>query len=108
MNSDLMTLCRLGLAPALAAMVLGGCGVAKPATTAPQPPEVAVVTVHSGSVPVTTDLPGRTSAYLVAQVRARADGIVLKREFTEGGDVRAGQPLYRIDPAPYRAALASA
>ena len=67
-----------------------------------------MVTVHRGSVPVTTELPGRTSAYLVAQVRARVDGIVLKREFKEGGDVKAGQRLYQIDPAPYIAALNSA
>jgi membrane fusion protein (multidrug efflux system) len=59
-------------------------------------------------VPVVTELPGRTSAYLVAQVRARVDGIVLKREFKEGGDVKAGQRLYQIDPAPYRATLDSA
>jgi len=108
MNFDLTTLCRVGLAPALTAMVLGGCGVAKPATTATPPPEVSVVTVHSGSVPITTELPGRTSAYLVAQVRARVDGIVQDREFKEGGDVKAGQRLYQIDPAPYIASLNSA
>jgi membrane fusion protein (multidrug efflux system) len=108
MNSDLTTRCRVGLAPALAAMVLGGCGVAKPATTVSQPPEVSVVTVHSGSVPITTELPGRTSAYLVAQVRARVDGIVQDREFKEGGEVKAGQRLYQIDPAPYIASLNSA
>src|SRR2546425_1689509 len=108
MNSDLITLCRVGVAPALAAMVLAGCGAAKPATTAPQPPQVSVVTVHRGSVPITIELPGRTSAYLVAQVRARVDGILLKREFKEGGDVKAGQRLYQIDPAPYVAALNSA
>ena len=54
------------------------------------------------------ELPGRTSAYLVAQVRARVDGIVQKRSFEEGVDVTANQPLYQIDPAPYRAALQSA
>src|SRR5256885_9164829 len=107
MNPDLMMLCRIGIAPALAAMVLAGCGSAKPATTTP-PPEVSVVTVHRGSVPITTELPGRTSAYLVAQVRARVDGIVLKRDFKEGGEVKAGQRLYQIDPAPYIAALNSA
>ena len=93
----------------LAALVaLGGCVDAKEAPQAPQPPEVSVVTVRKASVPVVTELPGRTSAYLVAQVRARVDGIVLKREFTEGGDVKTGQRLYQIDPAPYRAALGSA
>ena len=90
-----------------AAIVLGGCK-GDQASTAPPPPKVSVVTVHPSSVPVTTDLPGRTSAYLVAQVRARVDGIVLKRAFEEGSDVTANQVLYQIDPAPYRAALDSA
>ena len=67
-----------------ALVVLGGCARAKEAAQAPQPPEVSVVTVRKASVPVSADQPGRTSAYLVAQVRARVDGIVLKREFTEG------------------------
>ena len=75
---------------------------------APQPPEVSVVTVRKGPVPLSVELPGRTSAYLVAQVRARVDGIVLKRDFKEGTDVKANQRLYLIDPAPYRAALDSA
>ncbi|HXL75681.1 MAG TPA: efflux RND transporter periplasmic adaptor subunit [Burkholderiales bacterium] len=91
-----------------ALVVLGGCVDAKEAPQAPQPPEVSVVTVRKSAVPVVTELPGRTSAYLVAQVRARVDGIVLKREFKEGGDVKAGQRLYQIDPAPYRATLDSA
>jgi membrane fusion protein (multidrug efflux system) len=94
--------------PALAAIALAGCSKAKPAAPAAQPPEVSVVSVHRGSVPVTLDLPGRTNPYLVAQVRARVDGIVLKREFKEGADVKAGQRLYQIDSAPYRAALDSA
>jgi membrane fusion protein (multidrug efflux system) len=108
MNPDLMTLCRIGIAPALAAIVLAGCGSAKPATTTPQPAEVSVVTVHKTAVPMTTDLPGRTSPVLVAQVRGRVDGIVLARPFKEGADVNANQQLFQIDPAPYRAALASA
>ncbi|HEX9397439.1 MAG TPA: efflux RND transporter periplasmic adaptor subunit [Burkholderiales bacterium] len=90
-----------------ALVVLGGC--AKADETPPAPlPEVSVVTVHKTSVPVISELPGRTSAYLVAQLRARVDGIVLRRGFEEGADVRAGQRLYQIDPAPYRAALDSA
>jgi membrane fusion protein, multidrug efflux system len=93
---------------ALTVIVLAGCSKAKPAPPAAQTPEVAVVTVQRGSVPVTIDLPGRTNPYLVAQVRARVDGIVLKREFKEGVDLKAGQRLYAIDPAPYRAALDSA
>jgi membrane fusion protein (multidrug efflux system) len=67
-----------------------------------------VVAAQRASVPVTLDLPGRTAAYLTAQVRARVDGIVQARSFQEGADVRANQALYEIDPAPYRAALQSA
>jgi membrane fusion protein (multidrug efflux system) len=93
----------------LVPMALAACGPAAPAgkPTAPVP-QVGVVTVHRSSVPMTVELPGRTSAHLVAQVRARVDGIVLKRDFQEGGEVKAGQRLYQIDPAPYVAALASA
>src|SRR6195256_2696815 len=90
------------------ALVVLGCVQAKQPPPSPTAPEVTVVTVHRQPVPVTTELPGRTSGYLVAQVRARVDGIVLRREFTEGADVKAGQRLYQIDPAPYRAALDSA
>jgi membrane fusion protein, multidrug efflux system len=98
-----MALCVL-----LSAMIAGCGGSGAATSTPPQIPEVSVVAVHKGSVPITIDLPGRTSPYLVAQVRARVDGIVLKREFKEGGDVKAGQRLYQIDPAPYIAALNSA
>jgi membrane fusion protein (multidrug efflux system) len=92
---------------ATAAVLLAACG---PKQSAPpqQTPEVGVVTVQPSSVPVNTELPGRTTAFLVAQVRARVDGIVLRREFTEGGMVKAGQRLYKIDPAPYIAQLNSA
>src|SRR5258705_1309359 len=90
------------------AVLLGGCVQAKPAPANAQPPEVGVVAVHRQAVPVTSDLPGRTSPFLVAQVRSRVDGIVLKRAFTEGTEVKAKQSLYQIDPAPYRAALDSA
>ncbi|MDB5866539.1 MAG: efflux transporter periplasmic adaptor subunit, partial [Betaproteobacteria bacterium] len=95
-----------GLLAAFAA--LSGCGGGKPAPAAAQPPEVSVATVQRASVPVTVDLPGRTNAYFVAQVRARVDGIVLKRNFKEGSDVKTGQRLYQIDPAPYQAMLDSA
>ena len=88
-------------------VTMSGCSGQKPAA-APPPPVVSVVTVHHESVPVTTELPGRTSANLVAQVRARVDGIVQLRAFEEGADIAANQRLYQIDPAPYRAALDSA
>ena len=74
----------------------------------PPPPEVGVLTVQPGTVRLTTELPGRLEASRVAQVRARATGILTQRVFTEGSDVKAGQLLYRIDPAPYQAAEQSA
>ncbi|VWD09482.1 hemolysin D [Burkholderia lata] len=92
---------------ATAAVFLAACGK-KESAPPPQTPEVGVVTVQPQAVAVFSELPGRTSAFLVAQVRARVDGIVLRREFTEGTDVKAGQRLYKIDPAPYVAALNSA
>jgi membrane fusion protein (multidrug efflux system) len=107
MKTELLTLCTV-IAAASSAVMLQACEPAKPAETSAPPAPVSVVTVHRSNVPITIDLPGRTSPYLVAQVRARVDGIVLKREFTEGGDVKAGQRLYQIDPAPYVAALDSA
>jgi membrane fusion protein (multidrug efflux system) len=70
--------------------------------------EVGVVTVRPGDVGLITELPGRLEASRVAQVRARAAGIVQKRMFVEGSAVRAGQPLFQIDAGPYQAALASA
>jgi len=70
MNPDRVKRLGVELVPIVAALVLAGCGSAKPATRPPPAPQVSVVTVHSSSVSITTDLPGRTSAYLVAQVRA--------------------------------------
>jgi membrane fusion protein, multidrug efflux system len=97
---------RLILAAA-AAMLLAACGDKHPVM--PQhTPVVGVVTLAPAPVPVVSELPGRTSAFLDAQVRARVDGIVLRREFTEGGAVKQGQRLYTIDPAPYIAKLESA
>ncbi len=93
---------------AAAAFVLSACDQKQPAPPPPQAPEVGVVTIQQTPVPVITELPGRTNAFLVAQVRARVDGIVLRREFTEGAEVKVGQRLYKIDPAPYIAALNSA
>ena len=72
------------------------------------PPAVGVLTVSSGSVPLATELPGRVEAARTAQVRARVTGIVQQQLFREGSDVKAGQALFQIDAAPYRAALASA
>lgn len=72
------------------------------------PAEVGVVTVSPGAVALNTELPGRLEASRVAEVRARVAGILQQRVFQEGADVKAGQPLFRIDAAPYEATLASA
>ncbi|HLQ08079.1 MAG TPA: efflux RND transporter periplasmic adaptor subunit [Steroidobacteraceae bacterium] len=81
-----------------------GCGSHAP-PPAPHPPQVGVVVAHSQSVPLTRELVGRLSATRTADVRARVAGVLLKRLYKEGSDVRAGQGLFRIDPAPLRAAL---
>ncbi|MDI1313416.1 efflux RND transporter periplasmic adaptor subunit [Prosthecobacter sp.] len=84
-------------------------GGAPPAAPGPPPPvEVGVITIKTAPVTLTQDLPGRISALRVAEVRARVNGIVLKRLFKEGSDVKEGQVLYEIDPASYEAALDSA
>ncbi|MES3023309.1 MAG: efflux RND transporter periplasmic adaptor subunit [Pseudomonadota bacterium] len=72
------------------------------------PPEVGVITTGFAPVTLQTELPGRVEPVRVAQVRARVNGVVLKRLFTEGSEVKAGQVLFLIDPAPYQAALNSA
>jgi len=95
----------VGLAAALA---VTGCHHAAPAPPAPVAVEVGIVVLAPSSVSLTRELPGRVSAFRVAEVRARVNGIVLKRCFTEGSDVKAGQRLFELDSAPYRAALASA
>ncbi len=92
-------------------LIAGACGKddGDRASNAARPPaEVGVITVSAGPVTLTRELPGRTSAFRVAEVRARVNGIVQKRLFTEGSDVKANQPLFQIDPAPYQAALESA
>jgi membrane fusion protein (multidrug efflux system) len=91
----------------LAVVVLAGCRH-KAAPPAPPPPKVSVVTVHAQAVPITTELPGRVTGYRTADVRPQVNGIILKRLFVEGKDVKAGQQLYQIDPAPYQAAYDSA
>ncbi len=75
---------------------------------APPPPSVGVVTVTSQSVPLTTELPGRIEAIRTAEVRARVPGILLKEAYREGSDVKAGDILFQIDPAPFQAAYDSA
>jgi membrane fusion protein (multidrug efflux system) len=90
-------------------LLLAGCGKKDKAGMKPGgPPEVGVIVVAPQSVTLTTELPGRTSAHLIAEVRPQVGGIIQKRLFTEGSDVKAGQVLYQIDPATYKAAFASA
>jgi membrane fusion protein (multidrug efflux system) len=69
---------------------------------------VATVTVRPQQVGLTTELPGRTSAYLVAEIRPQVNGLIQKRLFTEGSNIKADQVLYQIDPAPFQAALENA
>lgn len=105
------TFMRITGAAALAILV-AGCDEPKTAAAPPQqaarPVEVAVVTVQPQRLTITSELPGRTAAYRVAEVRPQVGGIILKRLFEEGRDVKAGQQLYQIDPAPYQAALETA
>ncbi len=96
----------------IALCLLAACGskdAAAPAAGGSRPPpEVGVIAVKFAPVALLTELPGRVEPVRVAQVRARVNGVVLKRLFTEGSEVKAGQVLYQIDPAPYQAALNSA
>lgn len=91
-------------------LILAGCEPQHAVSGPPQDntPEVAVVTVQPQQVVLTTELPGRTSAFMVAEIRPQVNGLIQKRLFTEGSDVKAGQVLYQIDPAPFQAALDNA
>ena len=91
----------------VAMVLLTGCEHKGP-PPAPPPPKVSVVTVQAHAVPITTELPGRVASYRTADVRPQVNGIILKRLFVEGGDVKAGQQLYQIDPALYQASYDSA
>jgi len=91
----------------LVEMIVAGCGSRQPP---PEPaiPQVATQTLQPERVVLTTELPGRTSAYLVAEIRPQVSGIIQKRLFDEGSDVRAGDVLYEIDPATYKAEYGNA
>ncbi|MFD2642279.1 efflux RND transporter periplasmic adaptor subunit [Pseudomonas japonica] len=89
------------------ATLLSGCKKEEAAPVA-QAPQVGVVTLQAQSYTLVSDLPGRTIAYRVAEVRPQVNGIILKRLFKEGSDVKEGQQLYQIDPSVYEATLASA
>ncbi|MCT4701701.1 multidrug efflux RND transporter periplasmic adaptor subunit AcrA [Enterobacteriaceae bacterium H20N1] len=89
-------------------LALTGCNDKETQQSAPQAPEVGVVTLKSAPLQITTELPGRTSAYRIAEVRPQVSGIILKRNFEEGSEIKAGVSLYQIDPATYQAAYDSA
>lgn len=90
-------------------LLVGGCQKQSEQAAPPQRiPEVATVPITAQRVELTTDLPGRTSAFRIAEIRPQVNGLILKRNFEEGADVEAGQTLYRIDPVPFQVALDSA
>lgn len=92
------TLCMIAL--------LSACDKQQPQqTAAPAAPQVEYVTVQASTIQLTTELPGRTTPFRVADIRPQVSGLLQKRLFTEGSDVKAGQVLYQIDPAPFQAAL---
>lgn len=105
-----------GVMPLAAILVLSGSLVligcndkdAPQGAHAQQAPEVGIVTLKAQPLNITTELPGRTSAFRVAEVRPQVSGIILKRNYVEGSDVTAGTSLYQIDPATYQAAYDSA
>ncbi len=89
-------------------LLLAGCNKQPPAGPAPAPPKFGIVTVQPERAVLTTELPGRIAPHMIAEVRPQVGGIVQQRHFTEGTDVKAGQVLYQIDPATYRATFSSA
>lgn len=106
-----------GLTPLAAVLMLSGSFVLtgcdgnksdQAAQQQQQPPEVGVVTVKSEPLKISTELPGRTLAFRIAEVRPQVSGIILKRNFIEGGEIKAGESLYQIDPATYQASYDSA
>jgi membrane fusion protein (multidrug efflux system) len=92
----------------IASLLIAGCSKPKTAPPPSGPPEVGIIVVKPVKVALTTELSGRTSPQLIAEVRPQVGGIIQKRLFTEGSEVHAGQVLYQIDPASYQAVFASA
>ena len=102
---------RFSLLPSfiiVSAALLAGCNDQGEAQAHPAEPQVIVHVVEKAPLAVTTELPGRTTAFRIAEVRPQVSGIVLKRNFTEGSDIESGQSLYQIDPATYQADYDSA
>lgn len=104
-NGRFMQLTLLAVCQSM--FLLSGCSDDK-SKNADSSPEVGIVTLKARPLTLTTELPGRTRPYRVAEVRPQVSGIILKRQFVEGSDVKAGQSLYQIDPATYQAAYDSA
>jgi membrane fusion protein (multidrug efflux system) len=98
----------LRTAPWCLALLLTACGESGTQKTAAPPPTVGVVTAHAQNAPLVKNLVGRLSAFRSADVNARVAGVLLKRAYVEGSEVKKGQLLFEIDPAPLKAALASA
>ena len=99
---------RAPLAVLVFAALLAACGKGEPPRAAGAAPAVSVVTVKTQSLTLSTQLPGRTAPLRIAEIRPQVNGLILRRLFKEGADVRAGQVLYEIDPAPFQAALDTA
>jgi membrane fusion protein (multidrug efflux system) len=100
---------RAILAAMLSGLLLTSCQPEQQgAPPSAPPPKVAVVAVQPQQILLTTELPGRTSGYRIAEIRPQVNGLIQKRLFTEGADVKAGAVLYQIDPAPFQAALGNA
>jgi membrane fusion protein, multidrug efflux system len=89
-------------------LILSACDSKEPTANGPAPLEVGVVKLTTTDVPLAVELPGRTSAFRKAEVRPQVSGVIQKRLFTEGGEIKANEPLYQIDPATYEAAHTSA
>src|SRR6201987_4728038 len=96
----------------LLAIILAGCGKSDHSSTSAGPAtavqEVGVVVLAPQRVAISDELPGRTTAFRISDVRPQVNGIIIKRMFTEGSEVKEGQQLYQIDPATYQAAYDSA
>lgn len=107
MNTQETVVPMIRVVTLLAVVLMSGCSKEEAAPT-PATPKVGVATLRTQAVPITTELPGRVVALRTAEVRPQVNGIVQKRLFTEGAEVKAGQQLYQIDAAPYKAEYDSA
>lgn len=99
--------CRAGAACALLVAILAGCGQQTPQGATPPIP-VAAATLVAAPLDLTEDLPGRVAAVRIAEIRPQVSGIVMRRQFEQGTEVRAGQPLFQINPAPFKAEVDTA